>query len=235
VKEVYSRYYEHFVRLNSPTEEFFRSVAKSYAAWYKSFLPPNKNARVLDIGCGMGHFLYFLRSQGYSNFSGIDISEQQVDFVKENISENAVVADAFDFLKEDGLFDVIAINDVIEHIPKERLLEFLHLVFNSLENEGVVFIKTDNMSNPFGLRGRYMTITHEIGFTEHSLFEVLNVVGFQNIHLMGADHPVVSFKSLVGRLGKRIVHRFLKLMFLIQGYPPPEILDKNVIAIAVKK
>ena len=160
MKEVYSRYYEHFVRFNSPTEESFRSVAKSYAAWYKRFLPPNKDARILDVGCGMGHFLYFLRSQSYSNFFGIDISEQQVDFVKKNISENAVVADAFDFLKEDGLFDVIAVNDVIEHIPKERLLEFLHLVFNSLENEGVVFIKTDNMSNPFGLRGRYMDITH---------------------------------------------------------------------------
>lgn len=235
MKQVYDRYYEHFVRLNTPTEEAFKSMAKSYAVWYKKFLASDKDAKILDIGCGMGHFLYFLKSQGYSNFFGIDISEQQVRFVKENITGNVAVADVFDFLKENGLFHVIVANDVIEHIPKERLLEFLHLVFDSLEMEAALFIKTDNMSNPFGLRGRYMDITHETGFTEHSLFEVLNAAGFQNIHLMGADHPVVSLKSLVGRLGKRIVHRFLKLMFLVQGYPPPEVLDKDIIAIAVKK
>ena len=235
MKEVYDRYYEHFLKLNTPDEKAFKSVAKSYAAWYKRFLPPNKNAKILDVGCGMGHFLYFLKREGYTNFFGIDISKQQVDFVKENITENVAVADGFDFLKENGLFHAICVNDVIEHVPKEKVLKFLHLIFNSLEVGGVVFIKTDNMSNPFGLRGRYMDITHEVGFTEHSLFEVLNTVGFQDIHLMGACHPVVSFKSLIGKLGEWIIHKFLKLMFLLQGYPSPKILSKDIIAIARKK
>ena len=86
------------------------------------------------------------------------------------------------------------------------------------------------MSNPFGLRGRYMDITHAVGFTEHSLFQVLNVAGFENIYLMGAYRPGIS--PVV--LGGRIVHILLKILFVIQGYPPPKILDKDVIAIAVK-
>lgn len=237
MRRVYDHYGAHFLKLNAPTKEAFESAAKSYAAWYKNFLPPNKNAKILDIGCGMGHFLYFLKKEGYTNLFGIDISKQQIDFVKENITENVAVADVFDFLKgKSNFFDVIVFNDLIEHIPKERILEFLHLVFNSLEvGGGVVFIKTDNMSNPFGLRGRYMDITHEVGFTEHRLFEVLNTIGFQDIRLMGAYYPVVSFKSLIGKMGERIIHKFLKLMFLLQGYPPPKILSKDIIAIARKK
>ena len=156
-------------------------------------------------------------------------------FCKGNITKYVAAADAFDFLKENRSFHLIVANDVIEHITKERILEFLHLVFKSLEMGGIVFVKTDNMSNPFGLRGRYMDVSHEIGFTEHSLFEVLNATGFQNIHLIGAYYPVRSFKSLVGRLGGALARRLLKLLFLVQGYPPPKILDKDVIAIAVKR
>ena len=48
----------------------------------------------------MGHFLYFLKKMGYSNFIGIDISSQQVDFVREYITNNVILADGFDFLKE---------------------------------------------------------------------------------------------------------------------------------------
>ena len=235
MKEVYERYGEHFIKLNPPTKKAFKSAAKSCAAWYKKFLPSDRNARILDIGCGMGHFLYFLKNEGYTNFWGIDISVQQVSVVKENITENVSVADVFDFLKENGLFHVIVANHVIEHIPKERLLEFLHLVFSSLQVGGIAFIKTANMSNPFGLRGRYMDVTHTIGFTEHSLFEVLNAAGFQNIHLMGAYQPVLSVKSAIGKVARVIVHRLLKLMFLVQGYPPPRILDKDIIVIAVKR
>ena len=231
MKEVYERYYEHFVRLNTPTEKAFKSVAKSYAAWYKKFLPLNKDARILDVGCGMGQFLYFLKSQGYTNFFGIDISEQQVNFVKENISGSVVVADAFAFLKENGSFQLIVVNDIIEHIPKEKVIEFLHLIFDSLEIGGLVFVKTDNMSNPFSLRSRYMDITHEVGFTEHSLLEVLNTTGFQDIRLLEASSPGIIRMSLAGK----VAHRLLKLLFLVQGYPPPKILTKDVIGIAVKK
>ena len=52
------------------------------------FLPENLNDKILDIGCGCGHFLYYLNNKGYTNFSGIDISAQQVKYCEENITEN---------------------------------------------------------------------------------------------------------------------------------------------------
>lgn len=236
MKEVYNHYELHFLKLNFPNKEAFESAAKAYAAWYKKFLPADKNVKILDIGCGIGHFLYFLKKEGYTNFFGIDLSRRQVDFIRENITKNVAVADAFDFLRvAKEPFQLIVMNDILEHIPKKRLLEFLHLIYNSLDKKGMVFIKVPNMSNPFGLRSRYISITHELGFTEHSLLEVLEIVGFQDIHMIGTFSLLISVKSLIVKIGRVIIHKFLRLIFLVQGYPPPKVLDPNIIAIAKKK
>jgi len=123
----------------------------------------------------MGHFLYFLNKMGYSNFIGIDISPQQVAFVRKYITNNVILADGFDFLKEAirrrEHFDIIVLNDVIEHIPKVKILELLKLILNTLKPGGKVFIKTGNMWNPFNLGIRYIDFTHETGFTEDSLYQ----------------------------------------------------------------
>lgn len=236
MKEIYDKYHSYFLKSNAPTKEAFKAVSDSYAFFYKKFLPKNKDAKILDLGCGMGHFLNFLKEEGYTDFWGIDISKGQIDFVKENITKDVEVADAFEFLKRERqyLFDVIVINDVIEHIPKKDLMDFLSLIYLSLKSGGKILVKTDNMSNPFGLRGRYMSITHEVCFTEHSLKMVLEVSGFKDVCLLPSSRPITSLKSLIQRTGAAIVFYCLKLLFRIQGFPPPDILTKDIIAIATK-
>jgi len=184
MNDIYERYLGSlFIRLNIPSREAFEYMAQCYLDWYGPYLTKNKDARILDFGCGMGHFLYFLKKMSYSNFIGIDISPQQVDFVRKYITNNVILADGFDFLKESlrkgDYFDIIVLNDVIEHIPKVKIPELLQLMFNVLKPGGKVFIKTDNMGNPYNLRSRYMDFTHEIGFTEHSLYEVLYMAGLE--------------------------------------------------------
>ncbi len=234
MKEIYDNYYKHFVRLNADSKKMFDGVADTYLFWYQKFLPSNKNANILDIGCGMGHFLYLLKREGYQNFSGIDISAQQVEFCKENITEKVMVADLYEFLKKGEKFDAIATHDVIEHQPKEKLLEFLRLIFESLRDGGVVFIKTPNMSNPFSLRGRYIDITHELGFTEQSLKEVLEVAGFKDINLIAAYPPVKTVRSLARRILTVTSQKILGFMFFTQGYPVPKILTENIVVVAKK-
>ena len=43
-------------------------------------LPSDKNAQILDIGCGFGQMLLRLRDNGYTQISGIDIGHESVDF-----------------------------------------------------------------------------------------------------------------------------------------------------------
>ena len=45
-----------------------------YYRWYtKDWLDLPKETPVLDIGCGSGQFLYFLRQQGFTDLVGIDL------------------------------------------------------------------------------------------------------------------------------------------------------------------
>lgn len=231
MKEIYDRYYEHFSQLNSTDLSTYNNMAKIYHSVYGDQLPKNRNCKILDIGCGMGHFIYYMKTEGFKNCYGIDISPQQVEFVKKNITEHVEVADALEYLKEDIKYDLICMNDVIEHIPKHALMALLKLLYDRLSADGVLLIKTDNMSTPFGLRGRYMDVTHEIGFTEHSLYEVLTISGFKEITIRGAD-PMQ--RTLIHRIIRDCVHRIIGAMFYFQGYPVPRVLNKDVVAIAKK-
>jgi len=234
-REIYDKYLEvALLRANEPTKHAFENMAQLYYVWYGKCLPKNKDVKILDVGCGMGHFLYYLKKMGYTNFLGIDISPQAVDFVKKYITKNVILADAFEFLKGAKDFDVIVLNDIIEHIPKERVLELLKLCFNALKPGRKIFVKTDNMSNPFSLRLRYQDFTHEVGFTEESFVQVLYIAGFRNIRVFGASEPTWSMSISIRVLIKKIAHMILRLLFLIQGFSAPKILDKDIIAIAEK-
>lgn len=227
MREVYEQYGEHFVRLNNPSIDAFKKMAKAYDSYYGDILPEDITSKILDIGCGMGHFLYYISSKGYINCYGIDISPQQVDFVKKNITDKVEVADAFQHLQINRKYEMIVVNDVIEHISKQKIIEFLALIKNSLNKDGILLIKTDNMSNPLGLRNRYMDITHEIGFTEHSLYEILNCVGFNEISIREAEF-LPNLKTKILRRSSQVA---LKKLYECLGYPAPKILSKDVIAI----
>ncbi len=41
-------------------------------------LPNERNAKVLDIGCGYGGIVHFARQSGYVNVAGVDGSPEQV-------------------------------------------------------------------------------------------------------------------------------------------------------------
>lgn len=45
-------------------------------------LPKNRNAKILDLGCGYGTFLNALRSLGYKNLYGVEIGKEQSEFLK---------------------------------------------------------------------------------------------------------------------------------------------------------
>jgi 2-polyprenyl-3-methyl-5-hydroxy-6-metoxy-1,4-benzoquinol methylase len=51
--------------------------------YLKNELPENREAKILDIGCGFGLFLSKIKELGYTNVSGVDIDVDAVNFCKE--------------------------------------------------------------------------------------------------------------------------------------------------------
>lgn len=220
---------------NILTPEQYELAAQNFNHNFARFLPQDKNSKILDIGCGCGHFLYFLKKNGYANFHGIDISPQQVEYCQKNIAEHVEVFDSFEFLKDKkDQYDCISLIAVLEHIPKDRVREFLELVYGALKKGGVFLVDVPNMNNPFSINLRYRDFTHEIGLTEISLKQVLWDAGFRDIQMAAELICVRSFKNWARAVMVEMLWKFLRFLYYIQDFAVPRIMSAGLIGAAKK-
>ena len=237
--KIYDKYITtHFVAVHKKDNCGFETYYRYFKKNYFKHLPENKDLNILDIGCGMGHFLYFLGKEGYKNCLGIDISKENIEFCKEK-KFNVKLCDAFEFLTEKTKhFDLIVMNDLIEHFNKQEIIEILELVNKNLVQYGKVIIKTLNASNPIlANSGRYIDFTHEISFTEESLSQVLRVCGFKDVRIHPQD-IYIFYKNPLNYLAKYIskfLNSIFRLLFLLYGRKTTNIFTKSIIGIGVKK
>lgn len=204
---------------------------------YLPYFPNDKKCKILDLGCGLGNYLYAVKKCGYKNVVGVDSSKSVVEFCKER-GMQCVQADARKYLeKYEDTYDVILFNDVIEHFTKDELFEVLHLLYKSLTKKGRIFIKTMNLSNPItGMAGRYLDLTHEIGFTEISMRQTLLAASFKRVKVIGADIYVNSILfARVLKMLSRVNNFIWYAINCLYGRTTVKIFEKNIIAIAYKE
>lgn len=209
---------------------------------YLKYLPADKNARILELGCGMGHFAYFCVGEGYKNYIGIDASEENIIYIKKTFGKklDVKVMDIMDILEEEereNTCDAVIFNDVIEHLTKPEIIRVLDGIHRVLAPGGVLLVKTPNMANPYvSTAGRYIDITHEVGFTEKSMLQVLRATGYCNIKIIGTDIYVLN--PLVSALAKAvswIINKVLFLFSVLYGRTSLRIFEKDILAAAYKQ
>ena len=211
-KELYGNYYKFYSEGVSGDLE---KICSYYDDDYKKFLPEDKNIKILDIGCGMGHFLYYLSKKGYKNIKGIDICQEQVDAAKKIVpGDIRQIPDLKSYFAESGeTFDMITMNDVLEHLDKKEILETLKMVRTSLNPSGVFICRVPNMSNIFGVYLFYNDFTHEAAFTEYSIGQILGLAGFEDINVYGnVTHINSSWKRALFNIAAKIIAAMTKLI-----------------------
>src|SRR5262245_35595680 len=146
-------------------------------------MPGEKDAHLLDIGCGTGHLLYFLKNQGFINHFGIDMGREQVEICRQLVTENvAHVTSTIDFLSNNQeRYARIFLFDVLEHIDDDELLPFLDAVKGSLLFGGKLIISVPNAACFTTLLTLYADMTHSRLFSEHSLKQLIRVEGFKKV------------------------------------------------------
>lgn len=212
---------------------------KDFGAWRKyfgRFLPFDKNASILDCGCGDGSFLSWLKGEGFGNLTGVDVSGEQVQKARSRGFKNIFEENVLDFLKNrENEFDLVFARDLVEHLTKDEVLDFLRSVHRSLRLGGGLVIQTVNGESPFFGRLGYGDFTHETILTRTSLSQALRVAGFGGEPGIFGQEPVVhGLKSFVRFCLWRVIVLILKIYLLADTGSSEGIFSQNIIAFVRK-
>lgn len=177
---------------------------------YAALLPVKKDSAILDAGCGAGQFLNFLKLEGYTNLTGIDLSEAMLEIGRtvthlQTLWQTDV--ESYFLANPENKFSCIVANDMAEHLTKTELLAFLDLCHSHLSpaSGSLIILKVPNAASWFGARERYVDFTHELAFTPESVAQVLRVTGYTDVkvqpivgsYLGGAKASIRSAMNLV--------------------------------------
>ena len=192
-----SRIYDYYVhsRLESlapaDTESIRRGGVFLHQLIQRHF-PPNRDAAILDLGCGYGSLIYHARRAGFVNVVGVDRSPQQVAEARRLGIDGVIEGDILEYLAStpSGSQDVVLTFDVIEHFTRDELLPFVDEVHRVLKPGGQWIIHTPNGESPMSNRIRYGDLTHEQAFTRTSLGQLLLSSGFRSVECF-EDAPVI--------------------------------------------
>lgn len=181
-------YTRHYKKWHSDTPEHIEGMKQYSLGLLSSFLPENKEIRILEIGCGMGFAMLALQDLGYAHLEGIDIDHGQVQSCIQKGLNVTHTEDSTTYLDSHiNEYDLIVVLDVIEHIPHEGQLEFVRAICQALKPDGQIVCTVPNANSSLASRWRYIDWTHHLSFTEHSLDFLLYNAGFQTIEVFPTE------------------------------------------------
>jgi 2-polyprenyl-3-methyl-5-hydroxy-6-metoxy-1,4-benzoquinol methylase len=153
---------------------------------------------ILDVGCGTGRLVKFLR-----NFKldarGCDISVEAVKLARLYNRKNLIThCSATKLNYYEKSFDLVTAVSVIEHLDQQEGEEFIKEVDRILKNNGWLFLITPNYNSPLRLILQkhwfgYSDPTHKHFYTPQSLSRLCKKYGFSNIKFRFPIDPKVTF------------------------------------------
>jgi ubiquinone/menaquinone biosynthesis C-methylase UbiE len=182
-----------------------------------------KGARVLDLGCGTGHFSTYIKTLGY-DVTGLDPSTKMLDYARQNFPDITFIegySNALPF--SDESFDLVISIEVLRYLDTKIVIESYEEIFRILKSGGKMFITHVNM---LATEGYYIfyhlkkvmhyfkgSEYHSAYFTSASKEErTLKHIGFKNISCIGRMFASVrtgyKFGKAVGKTYAKLLEKF---------------------------
>lgn len=232
MNDLRSRIYQHYVHargesLAPATVAGFAPRASTLRRMIREHFPVDRLASILDLGCGHGALIYFLRQAGYRNVVGVDVSPEQAAEAAQLGIEGIREGDLLETLRNlpGHSQDVVIAFDVIEHFTKDELLPFVDEVLRVLKPGGRWLIHAPNGESPFVGAVRYGDMTHELAFTRVSLSQLLLSSGFLRVECSESAPIPTGLKSTV----RWLLWRGIRLLLRVWGAAETGDLGRNAI------
>lgn len=175
--------FDSFWEAPDDIEKGYRSFGLFYLDNYRKYFPMDEGANILCVSCGPGYGVKLLTSLGYEKVLGIDSFESKIAFAQAK-KLNCRKAYAFEFLEDcaDEAYDLIWIEQEINHLTRSEILEFLSLCRRKLRRGGRLITFALNGANPItGAEALAQNFDHFNTFTEYTLRQVLLHTGYEKI------------------------------------------------------
>jgi 2-polyprenyl-3-methyl-5-hydroxy-6-metoxy-1,4-benzoquinol methylase len=194
-----------------------------------------KDSSILEIGPGFGYLSKYLIEMGFINLTIVDQCPKLLESARAICNHSSVKSfctDAISYLKKSKKkYEYIFMFDVIEHFCLSDLQELCPLLRGSLNPNGRFIFRTPNMASPLGTYSRYIDITHQIGFTEHSLCQLLRDNGFSVVQFYD-DYSVTRRLPIRERIVRRLYLKALKALYSLEHRTAPSYFGKNLVGCA---
>ena len=233
----FKNYDKHYIRTGNHEPDWDSAeMCPARYACAKPWLPKDRQAKILDFGCGWGHQLLGLWCAGYKDIEGVELVPEQAATAVRCAGDRAAITcmDGREFLAEKkNLYDLIILNDVLEHIPTGEAVPLLQLIREALRPGGTVALRVPNMANVVAPYSRYLDITHVAGYTEFSLMQLLDLAGFDGHHVVPEDLSLRSWRPWIPWRGLKLTTRLNILgheilYWLRHTNPCPTVFGTNV-------
>lgn len=161
---------------------FFEEATYGYGDRFPRYIP---NGHALEIGCGNGNFLSYLKQHGW-NVTGIDLSEHAARQAKENFDIDVHVGELEKTPLKDSSYDFIRLSHVVEHFFDP--VSSMKKVFELLKPGGIVYVEVPNVEGAGAqISGKYWygwdAPRHLFMFSPKSISETLEKAGFEIVKL----------------------------------------------------
>jgi SAM-dependent methyltransferase len=129
--------------------DYLRSVANEreervYQQRLAKMASYQKPGKLLEIGCGPGHFLKSAQRIGWE-VTGVEISDFAAKYARDQFGLEVFTGTIEAARLPEYYYDLIFMGDLLEHIPEPVL--FLKRVSQFLKNEGIVYIEVPAITN----------------------------------------------------------------------------------------
>lgn len=215
-----------------------KEIKGQFATWkglYGRFLPKERSAKIIDIGCGDGKIVYWLTNRGYEFAEGIDINRDKIDTAVNLGIKNLHHGDAMSFLRDkNSHYDVAFFLDVIPFLHQEEVRELMAKIYESLKSGGVLIIKSPNSESPMAGNLEYGRFGKQLHVTENNLKNLLRTVGFKKVGAYPLRPIIHGIPSFIRFCLWFVIEAFLKFYRLVETGTKKGVFTQSIIAIAKK-
>jgi 2-polyprenyl-3-methyl-5-hydroxy-6-metoxy-1,4-benzoquinol methylase len=214
--------------------------ASYYDDNYRRFLPDNRNAPILDIGCGHGDFVRYLSEAGYRHITAADRDPQAIATLQnvDGVTAKTLEAASGEIEQHTGGWTLIVAKQMIYYFDRRDAPAFVAAMDRALAPEGRLIVEIFNGAL---LSSRFTELKDPgilTAYTENGLRRLLEQNGFTIEHLFGAISRSNGLKGALYSAARALWFRLYRLLLILERGRDDElplISNKSIIAVARRR